>query len=329
TLKDDTPTASTSVAICVIWEMPTNPGHTSKLVKWLVDHLVDCIMLFSENKSTPRPEGRALGKMKVEICMVITEVIFKDDGDWVETFKDHPVKFSKAIQDRLGTLKKSYHEQAVKFTQTGNGVMLDAEEAVENKFLWYSDLHSLWRGIPSYTPKAIVNSMPGASHGMQLLALVQPKSAPSATTTSDTPAETPTASQGVPPPPSGPPSASPPSGPPSAPPSVPEPPQVIRPPIELPSSTVGQDKGKQRANEPPWPWDDVDINIDVDVDVDMDMGGEEDLYKDDADVDTNRYQGQKCSVSCKKNTICFPCLQLPGIGTITITPSPHAVHIPK
>ncbi|KIK74741.1 hypothetical protein PAXRUDRAFT_19588 [Paxillus rubicundulus Ve08.2h10] len=65
--------------------------------------------------------------MKVEICMVIAKVIFKDDGDWAETFKDHPAKFSKAIQDQLGTLKKSYHEQVVKFTQTGNRVMLDAE----------------------------------------------------------------------------------------------------------------------------------------------------------------------------------------------------------
>ncbi|KIK72693.1 hypothetical protein PAXRUDRAFT_21687 [Paxillus rubicundulus Ve08.2h10] len=155
--------------------------------------------------------------------MVIAEVIFKDDGDWVETFKDHPAKFSKAIQDQLGILKKSYCKQVVKFMQTGNGVMLDAEGHVN------------------------------------LLC--------------------------VPPPPSGPPSAS----PPSAPPSVPEPPQVICPPIEPPSSTVGQDKGKQRADEPPWPWDDVNIDIDVDVDVDMDMGGKEDLYKDDVDVDTNRY----------------------------------------
>ncbi|KIK72832.1 hypothetical protein PAXRUDRAFT_21532 [Paxillus rubicundulus Ve08.2h10] len=130
--------------------------------------------------------------------------------------------------------------------------------------------------------------MPGASHGTQLLALVQPKSAPSTTTASDAPAATPTTSQGVPPPP---------SGPPSAPPSIPEPPQVIHPPIELPSSTVGQDKGKQHADEPPWPWDDVNIDSDVDVDVDMDMGCEEDLYKDDVDVDTNFYRGQKRLVS--------------------------------
>ncbi|KIK75840.1 hypothetical protein PAXRUDRAFT_784346, partial [Paxillus rubicundulus Ve08.2h10] len=79
------------------------------------------------------PEGRALGKTKVEICTVIAEVIFKDDSDWVETFKDHPMKFSKAVQNRLGTylfaklLKKSYREQVVKFTQTWNGVRLDAE----------------------------------------------------------------------------------------------------------------------------------------------------------------------------------------------------------
>ncbi|KIK78021.1 hypothetical protein PAXRUDRAFT_834755 [Paxillus rubicundulus Ve08.2h10] len=83
-----------------------NPGYTSKLVKWLVDHPVNCIMLFSENKSTPWLEGRALGKTRVEICTVIAEVIFKDNSNWVETFKDHPMKFSKAVQDRLGILKK-------------------------------------------------------------------------------------------------------------------------------------------------------------------------------------------------------------------------------
>ncbi|KIK82108.1 hypothetical protein PAXRUDRAFT_77678, partial [Paxillus rubicundulus Ve08.2h10] len=147
------------------------PGHTSKLVKWLVDHPVDCIVLFSENKSTPQLEGRASGKTKVEICTVITEVIFKDDGNWAETFKDHPEN-----------LKKSYCEQVVKFTHTGNRVVLDPEGhmnllwAVEKEFPWYSNLHRLWRGIPLYTPKAIVNSMPGASCGMQLLALVQSKS---------------------------------------------------------------------------------------------------------------------------------------------------------
>ncbi|KIK74280.1 hypothetical protein PAXRUDRAFT_20038 [Paxillus rubicundulus Ve08.2h10] len=199
TLKDDTPAASTGVAIHVVWETPMNPGHTSKPVKWLVDPPVDCTMLFSENKSTPRPEGRASGKTKVEIFTVIAEVTFKDDSDWVETFKDHPMKFSKAVQYQLGTT-------------------------------------------------------------------------PSATTTSDTPTATPTTSQGVPPPPFGPPSASPPSGTPS----IPEPPHL---PIELSSSMVGQDKGKQHTNELQT-WDNLNV--------DMDMAHEEDLYKDDVD-DSNCY----------------------------------------
>ncbi|KIK75870.1 hypothetical protein PAXRUDRAFT_18613 [Paxillus rubicundulus Ve08.2h10] len=56
---------------------------------------------------------------------------------------------------------------------------------------------------------------------------------------------------------------------------------------------VGQDKGKQCANEP-QPWD--NLELDLDLNVDMDIAGEEDLYKDDVD-DTNHYQGQKCSVS--------------------------------
>ncbi|KIK78776.1 hypothetical protein PAXRUDRAFT_16689 [Paxillus rubicundulus Ve08.2h10] len=107
---------------------------------------------------------------------------------------------------------------------------------------------------------------------MQLLALIQLKSFPSATTTLDSLAATPATSQGVPPP----------SVPPSTPLSVPELPQVIPPPVELPSSVVGQAKGKQHADELPQLWDSDNV--------DMDMGGEEDLYnKDVVDVDTNYY----------------------------------------
>ncbi|KIK72513.1 hypothetical protein PAXRUDRAFT_180520, partial [Paxillus rubicundulus Ve08.2h10] len=151
---------------------------TSKLVTWLIDHPVDCIVLFSDDKSAPRPQGKPSGRTKQDICAVIAEVIFKDDADWGQAFSTHPAKFTKPLLLRL---KKNYHNQAVKFTQTGNGVALDAEghsnllQAVEKEFLWYSDLHGLWKGTPSYTPKSIINSTPGASGGTQLLALVQPK----------------------------------------------------------------------------------------------------------------------------------------------------------
>ncbi|KIK78834.1 hypothetical protein PAXRUDRAFT_162950, partial [Paxillus rubicundulus Ve08.2h10] len=130
---------------------------TSKMVKWLVDHPVNCIVLFSEDKSAPRPEGHASGRTKLEICAVITELVFKDDEDFAPL------------------LKKGYCKQAVKFMQTGNGIVPDLEG---HKFPWYSDLHSLWGGIPSYTPKTVATSTPGASQGTQLLALIQKRTRP-------------------------------------------------------------------------------------------------------------------------------------------------------
>ncbi|KIK95825.1 hypothetical protein PAXRUDRAFT_139847, partial [Paxillus rubicundulus Ve08.2h10] len=142
----------------IVWETATNTGCTSKMVKWLVDHPVDCIVLFSEDKSTPCPEGRASGRTKLEICAVIAELIFKDDQDYALLFALHAAKICQSC----------YHEQAVKFTQTGNGIAPDAEghsnllQAVKKEFPWYSDLHSLWGGISSYTPKALINSVPGA-----------------------------------------------------------------------------------------------------------------------------------------------------------------------
>ncbi|KIK80112.1 hypothetical protein PAXRUDRAFT_159547 [Paxillus rubicundulus Ve08.2h10] len=148
----------TTTNFCIVWETATNTGRTSKMVKWLVDHPVNCIVLFSEDKSAPHPEGQASGRTKLEICAVIAELVFKDDQDYAPLFALHAAKFAKA--------------QAVKFMQTGNGITPDAEghsnllhmskQAVKKKFPWYSDLHSLWGGIPSYTTKALINSAPGA-----------------------------------------------------------------------------------------------------------------------------------------------------------------------
>lgn len=96
--KDDT-----TANFCIVWETATNTGRTSKMVKWLVDHPVDCIVLFSEDKSTPRPEGWASGRTKLEICAVIAELVFKDDEDYGLLLTSHAAKFAKAVQDRLVT----------------------------------------------------------------------------------------------------------------------------------------------------------------------------------------------------------------------------------
>ncbi|KIK74138.1 hypothetical protein PAXRUDRAFT_176566, partial [Paxillus rubicundulus Ve08.2h10] len=77
-------------------------GHTSKMVKWLVDHPIDCIVLFCEDRSAPCPEGWASGRTKLEICGVIADLVFKNDEDYVPLFATHAAKFTKAVQDHLG-----------------------------------------------------------------------------------------------------------------------------------------------------------------------------------------------------------------------------------
>ncbi|KAF9226100.1 hypothetical protein BS17DRAFT_765175 [Gyrodon lividus] len=143
---------ATTTHFQIIWGTATNTSHTSKMVKWLVDHPIDCIVLFSKDKSTPWPEGQASARTKLEICAIVADLVFKNDKEYGLLFAMHTAKFAKAIQDHLGIY-----------------------EVVEKGFLWYSDLLSLWWGIPSYTPKAVINSTPGASWGTQLLTLIQNK----------------------------------------------------------------------------------------------------------------------------------------------------------
>ncbi|KAF9218319.1 hypothetical protein BS17DRAFT_770768 [Gyrodon lividus] len=84
------------------------------MVKWLVDHPIDCIMLFHEDRSTPHPEGQASGRTKLEICAIVSELVFKDDEEYAPLFATHAAKFAKAIQDHLGILTLT----CINFTQT-------------------------------------------------------------------------------------------------------------------------------------------------------------------------------------------------------------------
>ncbi|KAF8833049.1 hypothetical protein BDN67DRAFT_1021658, partial [Paxillus ammoniavirescens] len=152
----------------VHWETMMVSGRTSKLVRWLVDHPVDCVVLFSKDKGAPRPEGQA------------SELI-----DDVGTFPLPPFIYS--ITRLWYSLKKKYRDQARKFHQTGNGVAPkeisegDAEYNNLLDFPWFSDLHGLWKGIPSFSPKAAITATPGVRRGAQLLSIIKTKS----TATSD------------------------------------------------------------------------------------------------------------------------------------------------
>ncbi|KAF9235196.1 hypothetical protein BU15DRAFT_78207 [Melanogaster broomeanus] len=169
------------------------------MVQWLVDHPVDCIVLFSEDKSTPHPQGQPSGSNKQEIYGVITKIIFDGDPEYGGLFTSQPAKFSEVVQNHIGILKRLYRDQAKKFQQTGNGIAPigisegDSEynnllESILEAFPWYMDLHGLWKGIPSIPPKTAINSTPGISCSTQLLSIVKKTSTATAL---DSPSEPP------------------------------------------------------------------------------------------------------------------------------------------
>ncbi|KIK78637.1 hypothetical protein PAXRUDRAFT_163436, partial [Paxillus rubicundulus Ve08.2h10] len=79
----------------VHWETTMVSGRTRKLVKWLVN----CVILFSEDKGAPCPEGQASGKTKQEIYSVIAQIVFKKGDEYGKVFESHPTKFTDAVQN--------------------------------------------------------------------------------------------------------------------------------------------------------------------------------------------------------------------------------------
>ncbi|KIK79581.1 hypothetical protein PAXRUDRAFT_160954, partial [Paxillus rubicundulus Ve08.2h10] len=86
----------------VHWETAIAPGRTSKIVQWLVDHPVDCIILFLEDKSTPCPQGQPSGSNKQEIYGVITKIVFNGDPEYGGLFMLQLAKFSEVVQNGIG-----------------------------------------------------------------------------------------------------------------------------------------------------------------------------------------------------------------------------------
>ncbi|KAF9231658.1 hypothetical protein BU15DRAFT_68155 [Melanogaster broomeanus] len=99
--------AESSSGFHVHWETAIAPGCMSKMVQWLVDHPVDCIILFSEDKSTPCPQGQPYGSNKQEIYGVIAKIIFDGDPEYGGLFMLQPAKFSEVVQNRIGIFRKS------------------------------------------------------------------------------------------------------------------------------------------------------------------------------------------------------------------------------
>ncbi|KAI6112544.1 hypothetical protein F5141DRAFT_1062962 [Pisolithus sp. B1] len=115
-----------------------------------------------EDKNAPKPHGRP-HSTKSDVYSAIADAVFKDDVKYADSYISTPHKFCDSVAHHLEHLKSKYREYAAR------------------EFPWFSDLHGLWRAIPSYSAKPIT-STPRIQHGAQLLSLVQKSVATDITT---------------------------------------------------------------------------------------------------------------------------------------------------
>ncbi|KIK72942.1 hypothetical protein PAXRUDRAFT_796728, partial [Paxillus rubicundulus Ve08.2h10] len=265
------------------------------------------------DKSTPRPQGQPSGSNKQEIYGVIAKIVFDGDPEYGGLFTSQPTKFSESpslclhfsCSPALCSLKRLYRDQAKKFQQTGNGVAPtgisegDLEynnllESVLGDFPWYTDLHGLWKGIPSISPKAAINSTPGISRGAQLLSIVKKTST---ATASDSPSEPPMSDHHTC-------TANEPSQEPLAHPDLNDPP--VLPPDDEVALTPSTDKGKGRTQ--------IDSDLDgMDVDCGYYGDDNEGMALDEGNLGGSRLAGKKRQV-CVQNSPLRPSLTSDDTG---------------
>ncbi|KAF9220936.1 hypothetical protein BS17DRAFT_768997 [Gyrodon lividus] len=118
------------------------------------------------DKGTPHPQGRPSGSNKQEIYGVIAKIIFDGDPEYGVLFTSQPSKFAEVL--------KNSNRPAMALTITeGDPEYNNLLESILVAFPWYTDLHGLWKGIPSISPKAAINSTPGPLCGAQLLSTIK------------------------------------------------------------------------------------------------------------------------------------------------------------
>ncbi|KAF9222990.1 hypothetical protein BS17DRAFT_818312 [Gyrodon lividus] len=264
------------------------PGVLSEEFQWDCSRNLELLFL-DLSRSCTLFEGEITGAIKLSLAwyqqgrvpfrhrpevLALLKDFHGDSGpwEWLGASSLQTVVLLAALLVMHPDLYASGREALLKLAKSNEDTEMglsSPSEAVEKEFPWYSDLHGLWKGIPSYTPKSIVNSTPGVSRGTQLLTLVQPKNSPVASSSSQTILSAPTVPSTLL---SGPTAllfgSTVPSGPPpSGPPSLPSGPSALTVPTGTPTSSSaelcsrgGQEKGKQHAEAPIKP--DVDMNLD-------------------------------------------------------------------
>ncbi|KIJ58649.1 hypothetical protein HYDPIDRAFT_33975 [Hydnomerulius pinastri MD-312] len=120
------------------------------------------------------------GRNKKDVVAVIAEHIFEDDPVYSTLYASDPGKLATSVTNRLTMLKNKYREQRARFSKTGSGVTPDGPAPnlladVLRVFPYYSDLDSIWRGIPSFD-SPLLSSQPNVKHAEYFLSLVQKRS---------------------------------------------------------------------------------------------------------------------------------------------------------
>ncbi|KIK33754.1 hypothetical protein CY34DRAFT_60753, partial [Suillus luteus UH-Slu-Lm8-n1] len=148
------------------------PQQTNRLVDFLIEHPVDCAILFSsDGKKTAirETDGHTLGSGKNEIHTVIAEVVFTDDAQYAGMYATNP-----------SNLRNKFHNVCAEFESMGVGIVpIDSETSVnlhrkyEKEFPWYNQLYTIWGSHPAFATKTL-SSKPGVNHTSDLFGLTHP-----------------------------------------------------------------------------------------------------------------------------------------------------------
>ncbi|KIK91274.1 hypothetical protein PAXRUDRAFT_76891, partial [Paxillus rubicundulus Ve08.2h10] len=173
----------------IYWDV----AHTDTLVEYLLTHPADCCILFSDKnignltsqpkETTTKPSGHT----KRDIHAIIAKAIFEGDLTYGGGYNKIPDKLQVSVDvvnSQTDSLKSTYWKHYGIFKQSGGGVvpshpqypnLLDTFtwlSMIIAEFPYYEDLHSLWKGDPSYSPN-VISSEPKKNHAGGSLSLVK------------------------------------------------------------------------------------------------------------------------------------------------------------
>ncbi|EGO19322.1 hypothetical protein SERLADRAFT_479764, partial [Serpula lacrymans var. lacrymans S7.9] len=145
--------------------------RTDRLLDWLEQNVEKRRLLFSDSQEDATKESRKKGQAKSSKVVLhgeLAQYVFgvESDPTICATLKSDPVRYTKAVDNHLSSLKKKYRQSCQELGRTGAGLTFEQLErnpeytgpigafirAITAKFKMFHRLHGFWRKIPSYNP---------------------------------------------------------------------------------------------------------------------------------------------------------------------------------